>query len=70
MRHVNRKAILRFLRDEDGPATVEYAVIVMGVMLAVVTAIQYVAQMTGEKCQDSANKLNDALSGTGPQGRS
>ena len=54
------KKIRTFLSDEDGPAAVEYAVMLMLILLAVITGVQALGRATGESFEDSNEKLNGA----------
>lgn len=51
----------RFLRDEEGPTSVEYAVVAMLILLACMTAVQAFAKATGESFQDSSDKISRAF---------
>lgn len=53
--------IRRFLADESGPAAVEYAVMLMLILLAVITAIQLLGRMTEDYYTE--NDLLDVLGG-------
>ncbi len=50
-------SVLRFLRSEDGPTAVEYAVVMMVIFLIVVGSIGAVGQTTATIFQNNANKL-------------
>ena len=53
--------IQRFLLSDDGPTAVEYAVMLLGVILACMTAIQFLGQSTGDCFQDSSDKISNAM---------
>jgi pilus assembly protein Flp/PilA len=55
------KKIVRFLLDEQGPTTVEYAMLVLLVFLAVLTAITAVGQATATSLQASGNSIEQAF---------
>ena len=54
-------AIRRFLADEDGPAAIEYAVVLMLLLLFLITVIQAVGRALTGNLQESADELNKAL---------
>lgn len=54
------KKIRAFLSDEEGPAAVEYAVMLMLILLAVITAVQALGRATGESFENSNTELNEA----------
>lgn len=54
------KKIRAFLSDEEGPAAVEYAVMLMLILLAVITAVQALGRATGESFEHSNDELNEA----------
>ena len=54
-------SIRRFLVDEDGPAAVEYAVMLMLILLVLITAIQAIGRALTGNLQQSADELNKAL---------
>jgi len=54
----------RFLRDESGPTAVEYCVIIMLILLAVLTVVQLVANATGSSLDDSSDKIDQAFNGS------
>ena len=58
------KKIVRFLLDEDGPTAVEYAVILLLIFLACLTAITVFAQTTATSIESSSNSIDEAF---GPQ---
>jgi pilus assembly protein Flp/PilA len=52
---------VRFLRDDDGPTTVEYAMMIMLVFLAILTAITALGEATAESFENSTNSIEDAV---------
>lgn len=58
--------IRRFLGEEDGPAAIEYAVMLMLGLLLLITAIQAIGRALSGNLQDSADQLNRALKGGRP----
>ena len=55
------KPIWRFLKQEDGPTSVEYCVMLMLIILAAITGIQMVGQWTGDSFQNSSAQINSAM---------
>jgi pilus assembly protein Flp/PilA len=53
--------IARFLRDESGPAAIEYAMLIGLIFLAVLTAITAVGQATSTSMETSEDRLQEAL---------
>ena len=56
-------AVSRFLAEEDGPAAIEYAVMLMLGLLLLITAIQAIGRALNTNLQDSADQLEKALKG-------
>ena len=56
-------SLRRFLAEEDGPAAIEYAVMLMLALLMLITAIQALGRALNTSMQDSADQLNKALKG-------
>ena len=56
-------AVRRFLAEEDGPAAIEYAVMLMLGLLLLITAIQAIGRALSTNLQDSADQLDRALKG-------
>ena len=54
--------ILRFLIDEDGPTAVEYAVMLMLIMLAVIGTVINVGANLNSSLDDSNTKMVNAFS--------
>lgn len=57
------RSLLRFLKDEDGPTAVEYCVMLMLILLAVITAVQLLGLGLKGNFQDSSDKLKKSLNG-------
>ena len=53
--------VARFLKDEDGPTAVEYAMILMLIFLAVLTTVVLIGQTTAENFESSADSIQGAL---------
>jgi pilus assembly protein Flp/PilA len=56
-------AVRRFLAEEDGPAAIEYAVLLMLALLMLITAIQAIGRALSSNLQESSDELNKALKG-------
>ena len=56
------KKLLRFLRAEEGPTAVEYAVMLALIILVCFAAVQAVGTQTGTSFSNSANSIGDAMS--------
>ena len=59
-KHLYRVA-LRFLFDESRPTAVEYAVMLMAIILAVLSTVQVIGGATGGSFNDSSNKIDQAI---------
>ena len=57
------QSILRFLRSEDGPTAVEYAVMLALIVAACLTTIAMVGTETRDSFNGTANAVNNAMSG-------
>jgi pilus assembly protein Flp/PilA len=55
------KKILRFLRADDGPTAVEYAVMLALIILICFAAVQSVGTQTGMSFSNSATSIGDAM---------
>jgi pilus assembly protein Flp/PilA len=53
--------LLRFLKSEDGPTAVEYAVMLALILLVVMSSVKLLQQRTG----DTFNRCSDELDGVG-----
>ena len=53
--------IVRFLTAEDGPTAVEYAVILMLILLVCLSAITIFGQSTADSLQNSSDSISKAL---------
>ena len=60
MNDLSRK-VVRFLLDENGPTTVEYAMMLLLVLLAVLSVITALGQTTADSFQDSSNSIEEAF---------
>lgn len=56
MRH-----LIKFLKEEDGPTAVEYAVLLALIVIACIGAVNTMAQATADSFDDSAAQLNGAF---------
>ena len=61
MTHAIVRSIRQFLCDEDGPTAVEYAVMLMLILLMCITSIQLVGRAAGAMWSNSSSELNDAI---------
>jgi pilus assembly protein Flp/PilA len=52
---------LNFLCDEDGPTTVEYAVMLMAICAVVVGTVQLLGLETQDNLENSRDKIADAM---------
>ena len=52
--------IWRFLKSEDGPTSVEYCVMLMLILMAVITVVQLFGQALNANFQDSLQELMNA----------
>lgn len=52
--------IKRFMADESGPTSVEYAVMFMLITLACLTAIQFFGNAIGNSVSDSQQRMSNA----------
>ena len=57
------KKVQRFLKSEDGPTAVEYAVMLALIVIVCLTAIQAIGTNANSAFNDIANDLNSARSG-------
>jgi pilus assembly protein Flp/PilA len=57
------KTIVRFLREEDGPTTVEYAMVLLLIFLGLLTAIISIGEATATSFQESGNSIEKAFGG-------
>jgi pilus assembly protein Flp/PilA len=55
------KTLLRFLRAEEGPTAVEYAVMLAMIILVCIAAVQAVGTQTGTSFSNSATSIGDAM---------
>ena len=59
MRHIRE-----FLRREDGPTAVEYAVMLAMIMLACIGAVRLVGSNTMNSLSNTNTSINNAISGS------
>ena len=59
-------AIWRFLKNEDGPTTVEYAVMLMIIAGGVISVVQLTGVNVAEFWSNNSNDLNSALEKSNP----
>jgi pilus assembly protein Flp/PilA len=62
MKSLLRSAV-RFLRAEDGPTAVEYAMLMMLILLACITAIMLFGQSTSHSFDRSDQQIRSAIDG-------
>lgn len=55
--------ITRFLKSEDGPAAVEYAILIAGILLTILTGITLVGGETLNFWTNNQSELGNAYSG-------
>jgi pilus assembly protein Flp/PilA len=55
--------LLRFLRDEDGPTAVEYAVMLALIIIACMAGVQALTQETANSFDRSSAAIESALNG-------
>ena len=56
--------VQRFLKSEDGPTAVEYAIMLALIVIVCLTAIQAIGQNAADSFQDIADDLDAARTGT------
>ena len=54
--------VYNFLRREDGPTAVEYAVMLALILLVSIGAVALVGENTAESFEDSATSISNAIS--------
>jgi pilus assembly protein Flp/PilA len=59
MRFLNKT--LEFLYEEDGPTTVEYAVMLMAIFAVVIGTVQLLGLETKDNFENSRDKIADAM---------
>ena len=64
MSYISKK-ILRFLRCDDGPTAVEYAFMLMLIIVVCLTAVALFGDITANSFKDSNNQIEDAMSNGG-----
>ena len=55
----------RFLRDEDGPTTVEYAVILALIVIVAIFGIRAFGEGTGDSFNSSQENIRDYMNDSG-----
>ena len=53
------RRVVRFLSDESGPTAVEYAMLLMLIFLACLSAIILIGQFTAGSFQNSSNSISN-----------
>ncbi|ADB15041.1 Flp/Fap pilin component [Pirellula staleyi DSM 6068] len=53
--------ISNFLREEDGPTAVEYAVMLAMIIMVCIAGVVLIGQAANDSITDSGNKLNTAM---------
>ena len=56
--------VTKFLKSEDGPTAVEYAVMLALIVIVCLTAIQAIGSNAANAFNDIAQDINDARTGT------
>ena len=56
-----RDAVLSFLREEDGPTAVEYAVMLALILAVCIASVQFMAAQTIQSFQDSGQAISGAF---------
>lgn len=54
--------VVRFLRDEDGPTAVEYAMLLALILVALISSITAVGNSTSGMWADNSNRITSAMS--------
>lgn len=60
------RKMIRLLKGDDGPTAVEYAFILVLILVVALTAIAIFGQVTGDSFQKSSDEIDTALSGESP----
>ena len=55
-------SICRFLKDEDGPTAVEYAVMLMCILLVCIGSVQVISGWLYNSMTNSSNEIGNYLS--------
>lgn len=56
--------VCAFIRREDGPTIVEYAVMLMMIALAIISALQVLGPVAAENYNSTANSMSDVYEAT------
>ena len=62
---VMKKLLLKFLRSEDGPTSVEYAVMLAMLLGVCIASIGLVGQETSDSVQESSDRIETAFTESG-----
>jgi pilus assembly protein Flp/PilA len=57
------KSLVRFFKADDGPTAVEYAMLLMLVFLACITAVVLLGQSTNRSLDHSGSQMQAAMNG-------
>jgi pilus assembly protein Flp/PilA len=57
------QSIVRFLKADEGPTAVEYAMLMLLVFLALLSAVIYLGQATSTNFQNSSQSIEAATAG-------
>ena len=60
-----KKLLLKFLRSEDGPTSVEYAVMLAMLLGVCIASIGLVGQETSDSVQESSDRIETAFTESG-----
>ena len=55
------RRVARFLFDEDGPTAVEYAFLLLLILLACLTTVVAIGQLTAASYEDSRDSIESAI---------
>lgn len=61
LKRLNRKAIVDFLKEEDGPTAVEYAVMLAMIIAVCIASVQFLAIQTKQSFDDSGAAITGAF---------
>jgi len=53
--------VLRFLKDEDGPTALEYAIVISLIFVAAIAGITFFGQATNDSMGSSAGSIEKAV---------
>ena len=63
--HVMKRFLLKFLRSEDGPTSVEYAVMLAMLLGVFIGSIGLIGQETEESMENSSDRIETAFEESG-----